>query len=160
VRRGLISPGKRQISVPGGGSTLTHHHQTSNPLLFVPDEPTHETEAEHKAPCRYPLFPHHGKPAGLGGSLAGWILWARYGPAARDVDDTDGYLFGLLVGVVFGRGFVQAGREVFRPLKENLSHRDLARLTRLHTADSIERLQRNVSNRGSCGGSLYETSLF
>src|SRR6185312_6055220 len=26
VRRGLINPGKRQISVPGGGSTLTHHH--------------------------------------------------------------------------------------------------------------------------------------
>jgi hypothetical protein len=25
VRRGLINPGKRQISVPGGGSTLTHH---------------------------------------------------------------------------------------------------------------------------------------
>ena len=25
MRRGLINPGKRQISVPGGGSTLTHH---------------------------------------------------------------------------------------------------------------------------------------
>jgi hypothetical protein len=25
VQRGLINPGKRQISVPGGGSTLTHY---------------------------------------------------------------------------------------------------------------------------------------
>ena len=25
---GLISPGKRQISVPGGGSTLTHHYNS------------------------------------------------------------------------------------------------------------------------------------
>jgi hypothetical protein len=32
VQRGLINPGKRQISVPGGGSTLTHH-QTLNPTF-------------------------------------------------------------------------------------------------------------------------------
>jgi hypothetical protein len=25
VQRGFLNPGKRQISVPGGGSTLTHH---------------------------------------------------------------------------------------------------------------------------------------
>ncbi len=37
---------------------------------------------------------------GLGGLLAGWYLWARYGPAARDADDMEGYLFGLFVGVV------------------------------------------------------------
>jgi hypothetical protein len=29
VQRGLINPGKRQISVPGGGSTLTHHQHSS-----------------------------------------------------------------------------------------------------------------------------------
>jgi len=26
VQRGLINPGNRQISEPGGGGTLTHHH--------------------------------------------------------------------------------------------------------------------------------------
>lgn len=39
VQRGLINPGKRQISVPGGGSTLTHH-QISTPkscLTHLPD---------------------------------------------------------------------------------------------------------------------------
>jgi hypothetical protein len=29
VQRGFINPGKRQISVPGGGSTLTHHQAFS-----------------------------------------------------------------------------------------------------------------------------------
>src|SRR5690349_4253970 len=35
VQRGLINPGKRQISVPGGGSTLTHH-QIFQPNRRIP----------------------------------------------------------------------------------------------------------------------------
>jgi hypothetical protein len=33
VQRGLINPGKRQISVPGGGSTLTHHQDSSEDFI-------------------------------------------------------------------------------------------------------------------------------
>ncbi|PYT98243.1 MAG: hypothetical protein DMG38_15900 [Acidobacteria bacterium] len=34
---------------------------------------------------------------GFGGLLVGMSLWRRFGPPARDPDDTDAYLFGLLV---------------------------------------------------------------
>jgi hypothetical protein len=37
---------------------------------------------------------------GLGGLLAGMYLWGHFGPPARDPDDTDAYLCGLLVGGV------------------------------------------------------------
>jgi len=36
VQRGLINPGKRQISVPGGGSTLTHHQISSEDYFTSP----------------------------------------------------------------------------------------------------------------------------
>jgi hypothetical protein len=35
VQRGLINPGKRQISVPGGGSTLTHHRALRRTVIFA-----------------------------------------------------------------------------------------------------------------------------
>ena len=35
---------------------------------------------------------------GLGGLLAGSYLWDHFGPPANDPDDTNAYLFGLLVG--------------------------------------------------------------
>src|SRR2546429_4142346 len=35
---------------------------------------------------------------GLGGLLVGMSLWRHFGPPAKDPDDTDAYLFGLLVG--------------------------------------------------------------
>ena len=34
----------------------------------------------------------------FGGLLAGWYLWGRFGPQAKDPDDTEAYFFGLLVG--------------------------------------------------------------
>ena len=41
---------------------------------------------------------------GLGGLLAGTYLWGHRGPPAKDPDDTDAYLFGLLVGGVVAMG--------------------------------------------------------
>ena len=41
---------------------------------------------------------------GLGGLLAGMYLWGHFGPRATDPDDTDAYLFGLLVGGVMAVG--------------------------------------------------------
>ena len=41
---------------------------------------------------------------GLGGLLAGSYLWDKFGPPARDPDDTDAYLCGLLVGGVMAIG--------------------------------------------------------
>lgn len=38
----------------------------------------------------------------LGGLLLGWYLWKQFGPAPRDPDDTDGYVFGLLFGGAIG----------------------------------------------------------
>ena len=35
---------------------------------------------------------------GLGGLLVGMSRWRHFGPPAKDPDDTDAYLFGLLVG--------------------------------------------------------------
>ena len=35
---------------------------------------------------------------GLLGLLVGSYLWGHFGPPAADVDDTNGYLFSLLVG--------------------------------------------------------------
>jgi hypothetical protein len=35
---------------------------------------------------------------GLGGLLAGSYVWDHFGPPANDPDDTNAYLFGLLVG--------------------------------------------------------------
>jgi hypothetical protein len=32
------------------------------------------------------------------GLFVGWYLWGHFGRPATDPDDTDGYLFGLLVG--------------------------------------------------------------
>jgi hypothetical protein len=37
---------------------------------------------------------------GFGGLLAGMYLWGHFGPPAKDPDDTDAYLCGLLVGGV------------------------------------------------------------
>lgn len=37
---------------------------------------------------------------GLGGLLAGSYLWGHLGPPAKDPDDTEAYLCGLLVGGV------------------------------------------------------------
>jgi UDP-N-acetylmuramyl pentapeptide phosphotransferase/UDP-N-acetylglucosamine-1-phosphate transferase len=36
------------------------------------------------------------------GLLLGWFLWGRFGPPPSDLDDTDAYLFGLLVGGAMG----------------------------------------------------------
>src|SRR6266576_426051 len=36
----------------------------------------------------------------FGGLLAGMYLWGHFGPQAKDPDDTDAYLCGLLVGGV------------------------------------------------------------
>lgn len=36
------------------------------------------------------------------GLLLGTYLWGHFGPASKDPDDTDAYLFGLLVGGVTG----------------------------------------------------------
>lgn len=38
----------------------------------------------------------------FGGLLLGWYLWGHFGPAPRDPDDTDAYLFGLLIGGAVG----------------------------------------------------------
>jgi hypothetical protein len=38
----------------------------------------------------------------FGGLLLGMYLWGHFGPAPRDPDDTDAYLFGLLVGGITG----------------------------------------------------------
>jgi len=38
----------------------------------------------------------------FGGLLLGMYLWGHFDPAARDPDDTDAYLFGLLVGGAMG----------------------------------------------------------
>jgi hypothetical protein len=38
----------------------------------------------------------------FGGLLLGMYLWGHFGPAPRDPDDTDTYLFGLLVGGATG----------------------------------------------------------
>jgi hypothetical protein len=37
---------------------------------------------------------------GLVGFLSGNYLWSRYGPLPRDVDETQAYFFGLLVGIL------------------------------------------------------------
>jgi drug/metabolite transporter (DMT)-like permease len=36
------------------------------------------------------------------GLLLGWYLWGRFGPPPRDPDDTEAYIFGLLIGGVMG----------------------------------------------------------
>ena len=41
---------------------------------------------------------------GLGGLLAGTYLWGHSGPPANDPDDTEAYLFGLLVGGLMAVG--------------------------------------------------------
>jgi hypothetical protein len=38
----------------------------------------------------------------FGGLLLGWYLWGHFGPAPRDPDDTEAYLFGLLIGGAMG----------------------------------------------------------
>ena len=37
---------------------------------------------------------------GLAGIVVGNYLWGHFGPPAADPDDTQGYLFGLLVGSI------------------------------------------------------------
>jgi hypothetical protein len=39
---------------------------------------------------------------GFGELLLGMYLWGHLGPAPRDPDDTDAYLFGLLTGGAMG----------------------------------------------------------
>ena len=41
---------------------------------------------------------------GFGGLLIGMYLWSHFGPPARDPDETDAYLCGLLVGAVMAIG--------------------------------------------------------
>jgi hypothetical protein len=41
---------------------------------------------------------------GFGGLLAGMYLWGHFGPPAKDYDETDAYLCGLLVGGVVAIG--------------------------------------------------------
>src|SRR5215469_10541428 len=49
VQRGLINPGKRQISLPGGGSTLTHY-QFLQPQRTSPP-PEYPSSAHNPAGC-------------------------------------------------------------------------------------------------------------
>jgi hypothetical protein len=41
---------------------------------------------------------------GLSGLLVGDYLWSRYGPPANDPDETDAFLWGLVVGGVMAVG--------------------------------------------------------
>lgn len=54
-------------------------------------------------------------PLGLGGLLVGTYLWGHFGPPSTDPDDTDAYLFGLLVGGLLGMGGIVGSLWKFWP---------------------------------------------
>src|SRR5579859_6676371 len=81
VQRGLINPGKRQISVPGGGSTLTHHQPISSQTTFI--YPSNRlpslsklsrTLASATIPCEKTLLPPPLPPTGASNSRSSELI--------------------------------------------------------------------------------------
>lgn len=79
---------------------------------------------------------------GLGGLLAGSYLWDHFGPPARDPDDTEAYLVGLLVGGVMaiGGGVTLLWKFWPRPaqIMQRVSHK--LELVKLTTDELLKRM--------------------
>jgi hypothetical protein len=81
---------------------------------------------------------------GLGGLLVGTSLWRHFGPPAKDPDDTNAYLFGLLVGGLLAICGIVGSLWKFWPrapkIMEHLTHKVEA--VQLSTNELLKRMTR------------------